>query len=116
MHLRQEGLRTWPDRPHGPDAGAVADPAGTDAETVFVGRHDLTIGRSNRRYKAENEFVGQWRRNTCYSVETVKSPSAHIAPATQNSIENTSKIGFSGTGAPRRIGGVVPENNVQANT
>jgi hypothetical protein len=76
----------------------------------------VTIGRSNRRYKIENGGIGPWRRNTCTSVETAKSPAAHIAPATQNSIENTSKIGFSGTGAPRRIGGPLLENNVQTNT
>ncbi len=116
MHLGQEGLRARPDRPHGPDAGAVADPAGTDAETIFVGRHDLTIGRSNRRYKIENGGVGPWRKNTCYSVETADPPAAHIAPATQNSIENTEEIGFPSTYAPRSIGGATPENNVQTNT
>ena len=116
MHVGQEGLWTWPDRPHGPDAGAVADPARTDVETVFVGRHDVTIGRSNRRYKVENGGVGLWRRNTCYSVETAESPAAHIAVATQNSIENTEKISFFGTGAPRRVGEIAPKNNVQTNT
>jgi len=116
MHLRQEGLRARPNRPHGPNAGAVADPAGTDAKTVFVGRHDVTIGRSNRRHKVENEGVVPWRKNTCYSVEKAEPHMAHIAPATPNSIENTRKISFRGTGAPRRIGEPSPENNVQTNT
>lgn len=89
MHLGQEGLGARPDHAHGSDTGVVADPAGTDAETVFVGRHDLTIERSNRRYKIENEGVGPWRRNTCYSVETAKSRAAHIASAIQNGIEKT---------------------------
>jgi len=116
MHLCQEGLWARPNRAHGPDAGAVADPAGTDTEVVFVGRHDLTIERSNRRYKVENGGVGAWRRNTCYSVETVEPHTAHIAGAIQNSIENIEQIGFSGTGAPRRLSEPAPENNVQTNT
>ncbi|VTZ25776.1 hypothetical protein MPC1_2590003 [Methylocella tundrae] len=116
MHLGQEGLRARPDRPHGTDAGAVSDPAETDVETVFVGRHDVTIGRSNRRHKVENRGVGPWRRNTCYSVETAGSPATHIAGAIQNSIEITGKISFPGTDAPRRISAAAPENNVQTNT
>jgi hypothetical protein len=116
MHFGQEGLRARPNRSHGSDAGAVSDPPGTDAETVFVGRHEVTIGRSNRRHKVQIEGVGPWRRNTCYSVETAKLPAAHIAPATQNGIENTGRIGFPGTGAPHRIGELPPENNVQTNT
>lgn len=59
--------------------------------------------------------VGPWRRNTCYSVETAESRTAHIAGATQNSIENTQKIGFLGTRTPRRVGEPTPENNVQTN-
>ena len=89
MHLGQEGFRAWPGRPHGPDAGVVADPARTDAETVFIGRHDVTIGRSNGRYKAKTGVVGLWRRNTCTSVETAESHMAHIAGAIQNGIEKT---------------------------
>jgi hypothetical protein len=116
MHFGQEGLRSRPNRPHGPDAGAVADPAGTDAETVFVGCHDVTIGRSNRRYKVENEGVGLWRRNTCVSVETAGSPAAHIADAIQDSIEKAGEIRLCGTAAPRRRSGMPRENNVQTYT
>lgn len=41
---------------------------------------------------------------------------AHIAGDTQNGIENAERIGFSGTGAPRWISAMAPENNVQTNT
>ena len=58
MHLSEEGLRARPDGPHGAPTSAVADPAGTDAEMIFVGRHEATIGRSNGRYKVANGSVG----------------------------------------------------------
>jgi len=41
---------------------------------------------------------------------------AHIATATQNSIENTGKIDFSAAAAPRAFGGKPPKNNVQTKT
>jgi len=116
MQLGQEGLRARPDGARGSPASTVADPAGTDAETVFVVRHDVTIGRSNRRYKVKNGGVGPWRRNTCSSVETAGPPAAHLAGATQNTIENTGKISFCGARTPRRVGDPAPENNVQTNT
>jgi hypothetical protein len=51
MHLGQERLRARPDGARGATASPVADPAGTNAEMVFVVRHDATIGRSNGRHK-----------------------------------------------------------------
>ena len=116
MHLGQEGLRARPDGARGAPASTVADPAGTDAEMVFVGRHDATIGRSNGRHKVENDGVGLWRRNTCYSVEAAELRTTHVAGATQNAIENIAEIDFSDTGAPRAFGGEPPKNNVQTNT
>jgi hypothetical protein len=88
MHLGQEGLRARPESARGAPASPVADPAGTDAEMVFVGRHEATIGRSNSRHKVENDGVGPWRRNTCYSVEAAELRVPHIAGATHNPIEN----------------------------
>jgi hypothetical protein len=83
---------------------------------VFVVRHEATIGRSNRRHKVENDGVGLWRRNTCASVETAKSVTAHIAGATQNTIENIAEIDFSDAAAPRAFSGKPLKNNVQTNT
>jgi hypothetical protein len=83
---------------------------------LFIVRHEATIGRSNRRHKVESDGVGLWRRNTCASVETAKSVTAHIAGATQNTIENIAEIDFPGTGAPRALGGEPLKNNVQTNT
>jgi hypothetical protein len=83
---------------------------------VFFGRHDATIGRSNGRHKVENNGVGLWRRNTCYSVETAEPRTTHVAGATHNTIENISEIDFSGTSAPRALGGAPLKNNVQTNT
>jgi hypothetical protein len=116
MHLGQERLRARPDGARGAPASTVADPAGTDTEMVFVVRHEATIGRSNRRYKVENDGVGLWRRNTCYSVETAELRTTHVAGATQNAIENIAEIDFSGTAAPRAFGGKPPKNNVQTTT
>ena len=42
--------------------------------------------------------------------------SPHIAAATQNGVENIEKIDFSGTDAPRPVGGKPPKSNVQTNT
>jgi hypothetical protein len=83
---------------------------------VFVGRHEATIGRSTGRHKVENDGVGLWRRNTCCRVKAAEPRAPHIAGATQNTIENIAEIDFPGTGAPRRISGTTPENNVQTNT
>ncbi|MDD2876262.1 MAG: hypothetical protein PHT60_03430 [Acidiphilium sp.] len=83
---------------------------------LFIVRHDATIGRSNRRHKVENDGVGLWRRNTCHSVEVAEPRAPHIAGATQNTIENIIEIDFSGTGAPRALGGEPPKYNVQTNT
>ncbi len=41
---------------------------------------------------------------------------AHVAGATQNTIENIAEIDFPGTGAPRALGGKPLKNNVQTNT
>ena len=79
MHLGQERLRARPDGARGAPASTVADPAGTDAEMVFVGRHEATIGRSNGRHKVENDGVGPWRRNTCCRVEAAELRTTHIA-------------------------------------
>ncbi|HZV06167.1 MAG TPA: hypothetical protein VE999_13905 [Gemmataceae bacterium] len=57
MHLGEESLRARPDRAQGAPASTVADPAGTDAKMVVVVRHEATIGRSNGRYKVENDGV-----------------------------------------------------------
>jgi hypothetical protein len=116
MHLGQERLRARPDGARGAPASPVADPAGTDAETVFVGRHEATIGRSNGRHKVENGGVGPWRRNTCYGVGLAELRTTHVAGATHNTIENIVEIDFPGTGAPRALGGQPPKNNVQTNT
>jgi hypothetical protein len=116
MHLGQEGLRARPDSARGAPASTVADPAGTDAEMVFVGRHDATIGRSNRRHKVENDGVGLWRRNTCHSVETAELRTTHIGGATHNTIENIIEIDFTDAAAPRAFSGKPPKNNVQTNT
>jgi hypothetical protein len=116
MHLGQERLRARPDSARGAPASTVADPAGTDAEMVFVVRHDATIGRSNGRHKVENDGVGLWRRNTCHGVGAPEPRTPHIGGATQNTIENIAEIDFSGTGAPRALGGEPPKNNVQTNT
>jgi hypothetical protein len=116
MHLGPERLRARPDSARGAPAGPIADPAGTDAETVFVVCHDATIERSNRRHKVENDGVGLWRRNTCYSVETAELRTTHVAGATQNTIENIAEIDFSDAAAPRAFSGKPPKNNVQTNT
>jgi hypothetical protein len=83
---------------------------------VFFGRHDATIGRSNRRHKVENGGVGLWRRNTCHSVEAAERRTPNIAGATQNTIENIMEIDFTDTSAPCPTGGQPPKNNVQTNT
>jgi hypothetical protein len=83
---------------------------------VFVGRHEATIGSSNSRHKVENDGVALGRRNTCYNVETAELWTTHIAGATPNAIENIAEIDFSGTGAPRDLGGEPPKNNVQTTT
>jgi hypothetical protein len=80
---------------------------------VFVVRHDATIERSNCRHKVENDGVGLWRRNTCYSVETAKRRKTHIAGATQNTIENIMEIDFTDASAPCAFCGRPPKNNVQ---
>ena len=116
MHLGKEGRGSGPDGARGAPARTVTDPAGTDAEMVFVGRHEATIGRSNSRHKVENDGVGLWRRNTCHSVETAELRTTHVAGATQNTIENIVEIDFPGTGAPRALGGEPPKNNVQTTT
>jgi hypothetical protein len=94
----------------------VAGPAGTDAETVFITRHEMTIEISNGRYEAKNGVVVLWRRNTCASVGTADSCSAHIADATHNSVENVDEICVRGTDAPRRTGGTALKNNMQTNS
>ena len=116
MHLGQERLRARPDGARGAPASTVADPAGTDAEMVFVVRHDATIGRSNGRHKVENDGVGLWRRNTCCRVEAAELRTTHVAGATQNAIENIAEIDFSDAAAPRAFSGKPPKNNVQTNT
>jgi hypothetical protein len=116
MHLGKERLRARPDGARGAPASTVADPAGTDAEMVFVGRHDPTIGRSNGRHKVENEGVGPWRRNTCCRVKAAERRTTHIGSATQNAIENIAEIDFSDAAAPRAFSGKPPKNNVQTNT
>jgi hypothetical protein len=116
MHLRQERLRARPDSARGAPASTVADPTGTDAEMVFVVRHDATIGRSNSRHKVENDGVGPWRRNTCHSVEAVEPRTTHVAGATHNTIENIAEIDFAGTSAPCPYARQPPKNNVQTNT
>jgi hypothetical protein len=116
MHLGKERLGARPDGARGAPASPVADPAGTDAEMVFVGRHEATIGRSNRRHKVENGGVVLWRRNTCYSVEAAELHTPHIAGATQNAIENIMEIDFTDASAPCPNGGQPPKNNVQTNT
>jgi hypothetical protein len=116
MHLGKERLRAWPDGARGAPASTVADPAGTDAEMVFVVRHEATIGRSNGRHKVENDSIGLWRRNTCHGAEAAEGRTPHIAGATQNSIENIAEIDFSGTAAPRASVCQPPKNNVQTNT
>jgi hypothetical protein len=116
MHLGQERLRARPDGARGATASPVADPAGTNAEMVFVVRHDATIGRSNGRHKVENDGIGVWRRNTCYRVETAKPRTTHVAGATQNAIENIMEIDFTDAGAPCPYAGQPPKNNVQTNT
>jgi hypothetical protein len=83
---------------------------------VFVGRHEATIGRSNSRHKVENDGVGPWRRNTCYSVETAELRTTHVAGATQNTIENIAEIDFTDASTPCPNGGQPPKNNVQTNT
>jgi hypothetical protein len=83
---------------------------------VFVVRHEATIGRSNRRHKVENDGVGLWRRNTCCRVETAELRTAHVAGATQNTIENIIEIDLADASAPCPYGGKPPKNNVQTNT
>jgi hypothetical protein len=83
---------------------------------VFVGRHEATIGRSNRRHKVENDGVGMWRRNTCHSVEGAERRTTHIGGATQNAIENIMEIDLTDASAPCPCGGQPPKNNVQTNT
>jgi hypothetical protein len=83
---------------------------------VFVVRHEATIGRSNGRHKVENDGVGLWRRNTCYSVETAERRTAHVAGATQNTIENIIEIDLTGASAPCPYAGQPAKDNVQTNT
>jgi hypothetical protein len=116
MHLGKERLRERPDGARGAPARTVTDQAGTDAEMVFVGRHEATIGRSNRRHKVENDGIGLWRRNTCCRVEMAELCAPHVAAATQNAIENIAEIDFPGTGAPRALGRQPLKNHVQTNT
>jgi hypothetical protein len=83
---------------------------------VFVGPHEATIGRSNRRHKVENDGVGLWRRNTCCRVETAEPRTTHVAGAAHNTIENIAEIDFAGTAAPCAFGGEPQKTNVQTNT
>ena len=116
MHLGQERLRARPNGASGAPASPVADPAGTDAEMVFVVPHEETIGRSNSRHKVENDGVGPWRRNTCCRVKAAERRKTHVAGATHNTIENIVEFDFAGTSAPCPYARQPPKNNVQTNT